>query len=102
VFEGKKIERKTPMYWRCNIAPGEFKVCLRQGDWTILANEPMTRFELYNLKKDPKQATNLAATEAAKLEQMRALLVSLNTEIEKEGPTWWRGYEEKKKKPKGK
>ena len=30
----------------------------------------------------------------------RDALIRLNTEIEKEGPDWWRGYEEKKKKAK--
>lgn len=102
VLAGKKIERTTPLYWRCNIAPGEFKICMRQGDWTILANEKLTKFELYNLKDDVKQTTNLATKEAAKLDELRALLARLNTEIEKEGPTWWRGYEQKKKKGKAK
>ncbi|MCI0684249.1 MAG: sulfatase-like hydrolase/transferase [Gemmataceae bacterium] len=102
VFEGRKLDRKTPMYWRCNIAPGQFKICMRHGDWTILANEKLTKFELYNLKDDLKQETNLAAKETAKLDELRGMLVRLNTEIEKEGPTWWQGYEAKKKKAKTK
>jgi arylsulfatase len=101
-FEGKKIERKTPMYWRCDIAPGEMKVAMRQGDWTIIANEKMTRFELYDLKSDVKQTTDLAAKTPAKLDEMRQTLLQLNAEIEKEGPTWWRNYQPAgKKKKKG-
>lgn len=96
-FDGKKIERKTPLYWRCNIAPTEFKIALRDGDWTILANETLTKFELYDLKTDVKQSKNLAETAPDKLAQLQRMLRKLNTEIEAEGPTWWRGYEEKKK-----
>ena len=101
-LDGGKIERKTPMYWRCNIAPEELKISMRQGDWTILADEKLTKFELYNLKSDVKQTTDLAGKEPERFEQMRATLVRLNTEIEKEGPTWWQGYTDKKPKAKKK
>ena len=102
VFEGKKIDRTTSLYWRCNIAPEPLKIALRQGDWTILADEQLTKFELYNLKEDVKQERDRARTDATKLDEMRRELIRLNTEIEKEGPTWWRGYDpnpKKKKKP---
>jgi arylsulfatase A len=100
-FEGKNIERKTPMYFRCNIAPEPLKISMRVGNWSIHADEKLTKFELYNLKNDIKQTTDLAAKESAKFEEMRERLIRLNTEIEKEGPTWWQGYVEAKKKKKG-
>jgi len=99
-FSGGKIERKTPMYWRCNIAPGPLQVAMRQGDYTILADPAMTKFEMYNLKSDPQQKTDLAATEKDRFEQMRTTLVRLNAEIEKEGPDWWKNYQQGKKKDK--
>ena len=51
-FQNKQMERGIPLYWRCAIAPEEFKIALRQGDHTLLANPALTRFELYNLKTD--------------------------------------------------
>jgi arylsulfatase A len=102
VFEGMKIDRKTPMYFRCNIAPEPLKVSMRVGDWTIIADEKMSKFELYNLKDDVKQTTDLALKEPAKLAEMRDTLIRLNREIETEGPTWWRDYAEKKKQVKKK
>ena len=35
---------------------------LRQGDWKLLQDTPFTPLELYNLKDDPKEATNLDIT----------------------------------------
>ena len=92
-FAGKEIERKRPMYWRCPIAPEEFKIAMRQGDYTILANPALTKFELYNLKADVKQAEDLVAKEPQRFQAMKAALIKLNTEIEAEGPDWWKGKE---------
>lgn len=100
LIRGDAIERKRPLYWRSHLAPGEFKVAMRQGDWTLLANVELSKFELYNLKNDPGQTTNLSSKEAARLQTMRDALTTLHHEIEAEGPTWWKGYSEKKKKGK--
>lgn len=91
-LEGKPVERQRPLYWRCNIAPGDMKTAMRIGDWKIVADEPLTKFELYNLKADWQETTDLAAKEPAKFAEMKAALVKLNTEIEAEGPDWWKNY----------
>jgi arylsulfatase A len=97
-FEGKSIDRKTPMYWRYHGAIEPMKLAMRQGDWKILANVELTKFELYNLKADPRETTDLLAKEPQRFETLKKTLLQLNAEIEKEGPTWWKGYEEPKKK----
>lgn len=98
VFSGGKVERKMPMYWRCNIAPGPLQIAMRQGDFTILADPAMKKFELYDIKNDPQQKNDLVETEKERFMQMRETLIRLNAEIEKEGPDWWRNYQEGKKK----
>lgn len=97
-FEGKHLERPIPLYWRCAIAPEEFKIAMRQGDYTLLANPALTKFELYNLKTDVKQTTDLKAQEPARFDAIRQTLIRLNTEIEAEGPPWWKGKEVAPKK----
>ncbi|MCI0379969.1 MAG: hypothetical protein L0215_20500, partial [Gemmataceae bacterium] len=99
-FEGKPVVRKTPMYWRYHDAPEPMKIAMREGDWTILSNVELTKFEIYNMKTDPQQKTELSAKEPARLQQLQATLRRLNAEIENEGPDWWRGYEEPKPKKK--
>lgn len=95
LFEGKKIERKVPMYWRYHDARGGPKIAMRVGDWKILTNLEWSNFEMYNLKDDPKETNNLATKESQKFAEMKAAFVKLNAEIEKEGPTWWKGYKKK-------
>jgi arylsulfatase A len=89
---GRPVERARPLYWRCVIAPEPLKTAMRIGDWKILADEPLTKFELYNLRQDRAETTELSAREPAKLAEMTAALRKLNAEIESEGPGWWRTY----------
>lgn len=71
---------------------------MRIGNWKILANEPLTQFELYDLKTDPQEKTDLSAIQPAKLDEMKTALVKLNTEIEAEGPNWWKTNDQGEKK----
>jgi arylsulfatase A len=101
-FQGKQLERQIPLYWRCAIAPDVFKIAMRQGDHTLLANPALTTFELYNLKTDVAQTTDLQDREPERFNAMRNTLIQLNSEIEKEGPPWWQGKEIAPKKKEAK
>lgn len=94
LFGGKaEVTRQKPLYWRCVIAANWPKTAMRIGDWKIVANEPLTRFELYNVQRDPKEENNLAERERDKFLEMRDALKDLNGEIETEGPNWWQNYD---------
>jgi arylsulfatase A len=93
-LEGYSVDRTRPLYWRCAIAPETLKTAMRIGDWKILADESLTKFELYNLKSDSQEETELSAAEPAKLAEMKSALVQLNAEIEAEGPDWWKTYDQ--------
>ncbi len=97
-IESRAVERARPLYWRCVIAPGPLKTAMRIGDWKILADEPLTQFELYDVKSDPQEKNELSAAQPAKLAEMKAALVKLNTEIEAEGPDWWKSNDQGEKK----
>lgn len=87
-LEGKPVVRTRPLYWRCPLAPGEFKIALRIEDWKILTTPKLDRFELYNLRTDPKETKELSAGEPAKFKEMKAALEKVHAEIEAEGPRW--------------
>lgn len=85
---GNPLKRKQPLYWQYNDAIGEMKVAMRDGDWKILANAALDRFELYNLRKDRSEKNDLSAKEPKRLNAMVKVLKDLHAEIKKEGPTW--------------
>ena len=46
-------------------------MALRDGDWKLLASQDFTHFELYNLKADPQETTDLKAKEPERFGAMR-------------------------------
>ena len=89
ILQGRKLKRKVPLYWRYDRALSKpFTVAMRQGDFKILADNEMTKFELYDLRKDIAEKHNLAESEPQCLEAMKKTLAKLHTEIEAEGPVW--------------
>ncbi len=119
VFDGKPIERDTPLYWQFNYARSKPKVAMRIGDWKILGHlsEPdlkpgaditdevqqsikraeLASFELYNLRADIGETTNLAQKQPQRLASMAARLREIYREVRDEGPVWpaweWPRYE---------
>ncbi len=88
--KAETVERRVPFYWRLGMAPNNLHMAMRQGDWKILASQDLKKFELYNLKADPKETTDLRDKEPRRFEQMREVLIELNKQIEAEGPDWWK------------
>ena len=87
-FDGKPISRKTPLYWQFDRAISEPKIAMRQGDWKVLADADLDRFELYNLADDPRETTDVASRHPERLKEMAALLRKMHDQIKAEGPTW--------------
>jgi arylsulfatase A len=109
-LRGKPIERKTPLYWQFNQASTKFKVALRSGDWKIVATltgpewkqgggielehernmkqAELATFELYNLRQDIGETTDLAASEPEKLSELKQQLHKKYHEVRDESPIW--------------
>lgn len=83
-------DRTQPLYWRLNMAPDNLHMAMRDGDWKILAAQDFSKIELYDLKADPNEKTDLSGTERERLVRMTARLKQFNAEVEKEGPDWWK------------
>ncbi|MDX1947311.1 MAG: sulfatase-like hydrolase/transferase [Pirellulaceae bacterium] len=110
LFEGQPIVRATPLYWHYFRSIGGPKAALRDGDWMILGHwdgpqlgpggsvhagdceaiktAKLTKFELYNLKKDIGETTELAKQEPGKLKELAELLVKKYEEVQKAGRVW--------------
>jgi arylsulfatase A len=83
------VRREQPLYWRLQMAPNK-KVAMQIDDWKILADPEMTEFELYDLKSDPNETTDMKGREPARFEELRTRLVRHHREVENEGPDWWK------------
>ena len=100
-LEGKvtRLDRPQPLFWRLHMAPN-MKISMRVDDWKILADETLTEFELYNLKTDEKETTDLKEKEAERFAAMKAQLIQHNASIDAEGPDWWKRLSPNGGKPK--
>ncbi|TKG94191.1 N-acetylgalactosamine-6-sulfatase [Puteibacter caeruleilacunae] len=85
-FKGKPIKRERPMYWRNNYY--DMRIAIRQGEWKLLSNEDKTMFELYNLRIDPRETTNLKDKEPKRFESMKKALIAYDEDVMTNGYKW--------------
>jgi arylsulfatase A len=89
LWNGEPLKRAKPLYWQYDRAiGGPNRVALRDGDWKLLGDAELSKFELYNLKTDSAETQDLAASEPAKVVELSAQMRRLHAEIKAEGPTW--------------
>jgi arylsulfatase A len=110
IFEGQPLMRTTPLFWHYFRSIGEAKAAMRVGDYVVLGkwdgpqlgpggsvhhgdcdiikSAKLTSFELYNLKTDLGQQTDLADKEPAKLKELSDLLIAKYNEVQQQGPVW--------------
>lgn len=94
VLTGKaaSVERKVPLFWRLHMAPPRenLHLAIREGDWKLLASQDFKNFELYNINNDPNETRDLKNRERERFTALRQKLETLNAEIDREGPDWWK------------
>ncbi len=98
-LSGQPVEREIPMFWRTHVSPPDQRVAMRIGDWKIVGDETLTKFQLYEVQKDWKEERDLAATMPEKTEEMKTILLKLWAEIVAEGPNEW--WDAERQPPKG-
>ncbi len=90
LFRKDPIIRKEPLYWRNHLAPEAYRVAMREGDWKIIGSEDLSSFELYNLKEDWKESSDLSGKYPKKFEELKTKLIAHDAKVLKEGPDWWK------------
>ncbi len=100
LFDGKPIERPVALYWRNHLAPNDTKVALRIGDWKILGSDDLSQFELYNIKDDWQEESELSAKFPDEFAKMKAALIAHDKDVLAEGPDWWKDEQPKNRRKK--
>lgn len=109
VLEGRKLERRRPLYWHFHAVQDGPQVALREGDWMLLGHldrkieargdilesdqealrkASPVRFELYDLRSDPGQKEDRAGMEPDRTKRMAAALKKVFEEVRQETPSW--------------
>jgi arylsulfatase A-like enzyme len=65
---------------------GKTKDAIRRGDWKLIHPSPFAPVELYNLKLDPAEGNNVAATQPKVVDELSAVL---RTHIQRRGAVPW-------------
>ncbi|BDS05881.1 N-acetylgalactosamine-6-sulfatase [Oceaniferula spumae] len=95
-FEGKPLTRRVPLFWRTHVSAADNRMALRIGDWKIISNDEMNKFQLYDIQKDWKETNDLSAKMPEKTDEMKKALFEVWKGIEAEGPKeWWLGERNK-------
>lgn len=98
-FEGKAVQRKVPLFWRTHVSQPNDRVAMRIGDWKLVGDETLTKFQLYEIQRDSKEEIDLAEKMPEKTEEMKMQLLNLWNKIESEGPDhWWKSDRQKPKR----
>lgn len=96
-FKGQPVKRKVPLFWRTHVSPPGDRVALRVGDWKLVGDETLTKFQLFEIQKDWKEEHDLATTMPEKTEEMKQQLFAVWKQIQTEGPNKW--WESERQKP---
>lgn len=80
----KKQKQHDHLYWEFHERGG--RRALRQGDWKVVQNDvgksPAGSYELYNIKKDPSETTNLADKYPQRVKELADIMLSERTPSE--------------------
>ncbi len=102
LFEGRPVQRTQPLYWRNHLAPRQYRVALREGDWKIIGSDDLSTFELYNLREDPRESEDLSKRHPAVFARLKKRLIEHDKSVLADGPDWWKDEKPRRQRKKKK
>lgn len=97
LFRGKTISTPRDLYFvrreGWNYGGKSYEAIIR-GNWKLMQNDPYSPLELYNLKDDPQEQHNLAATNKKIFNE---LATALRAHIQRGGATPWNNPNDSKR-----
>lgn len=75
---GKKQAKHESLYWE--IAEGNGQQAVRKDNWKAVRTVATDKIELFDLAKDPSEATDLAEKQADKVKELRSLMERLHVD----------------------
>ena len=108
LLEGKDFERNKPLFWffyksdpMCAVRDGDYKLCavavphyrskshpFDQTDYDFIKSAKMPRFELYDLKNDIGEKTDLSSQRPEIRDRLKEKLLQIHAEVIAEGRSW--------------
>lgn len=108
IFEGRSVQRRTPLFWIYYLALGKPKAALREGDWKLVAHwdvaddfagvtpegiralkrAKLIDFELYNLHDDIGEKHDIAAQQPERVQHLAGRFRELFSGIQADCPVW--------------
>lgn len=90
ILRGQPLTKPRDLYFvRREGGPvygGKSYEALIRGEWKLMQNDPYSPLELYNLKHDPQERTNLVAEQMKVVQEMSA---ALRAHVQRGGATPW-------------
>lgn len=77
-FQGQKVERSTALFWEWRNGQA-----VREGEWKLVKEGLDLRWDLYNIKTDPTETTNLASDYPGKVEELDQLFQQWKRKVRK-------------------
>jgi arylsulfatase A len=111
VIAGGRKERKSPLHWHYFNTIDPPRAAMRDGDWKLLGfaasdqgrragggfrvedlarvkEVDLARYELYNLREDPREERDLAEAQPQRAREMAGRLNAIDAEVRAEAPEW--------------
>lgn len=90
LFKGRSMGSREPFFWHYPSETGKWvnRMCsaIRDGDYKLLYFYRANRIELYNLKNDPSEKTDIAALEPEKRDELKKKLDKWLKDVDAEQP----------------
>lgn len=92
VLQGESVPNERPLFWHYPnrwgpLGPGIGSTStVRLGDWKMIYYHKDRSFELFNLKEDIGETTNMAETNSSKLSELAKVLTDYLKEVEAQMP----------------